>query len=117
MNMPYELRIYSSDDDSILKLGNITLTPREALDLQRVLLHYADKFNEDGLPVSFRPEFYSNDVYMNLLQYFAEEDVTTSGIKAAADNGASIKPVVYNVPYDVEFKEGTGFMRLPGLKH
>ena len=111
-DLPYELRIYSADDDSVLKIGNITLTERELLDLQRVLLSYADEFNDDGLPVSFRPEFDSEDVYMNMLQGFFED---SESISAAADNGASIKPVVYGVPYDVEFSGGRGFYATSGI--
>ena len=64
-DVPYELRIYNADDDSALKLGTITMTPRDVLDLQRVLLSYADEFNADGLPVSFMLEFESKDVYVN----------------------------------------------------
>ena len=64
-DLPYELRIYSSNDDSMRELGEFTLTPREMLDLQRVLLSYADAFNADGLPVSFMLEFESKDVYVN----------------------------------------------------
>lgn len=114
-DLPYELKIYSYEDDSDLILGDITLTPREVLDVQRVLLSYADEFNKDGLPVSFLPEFESNNVYMNLLQYFAEYGVTASGMRAAADNGAYIRPVVYDIPYDKEFKEGVGFYASSGL--
>ena len=112
---PYELRIYSSDDDSMRNLGEFHLTPREMLDIQRVLLSYADEFNADGLPVSFRPEFESKDVYTNLLQAFLEESVTASGVRAAADSGASIKPIVYGVPYDAEFRDGVGFYASSGL--
>ena len=115
-DMPYELRIYSSDDEAVTTLGNISLTQREMLDLQRVLLRYADKFNSDGLPVSFRPEFTSEDVYMNLIQSFIDENLTASGMKAAADDGAYIKPVVYDVPYDSAFKEGAGFYASSGVK-
>ncbi|MBQ7215946.1 MAG: hypothetical protein IJP54_00385 [Synergistaceae bacterium] len=114
-DLPYELRIYSSDDGSMRELGDLTLTPREMLDLQRVLLSYADEFNADGLPVSFLPEFESEDVYMNLLQAFADDNVTASGVRAAADEGASIKPAVYKVPYDAEFREGVGFYASSGL--
>ena len=114
-DLPYELRIYRSDDDSMRELGDLTLTPREMLDLQRVLLSYAAEFNADRLPVSFRPEFVSKDVYTNLIQALAENSVTASGLNAAAEDGAAIKPVVYGVPYDADFKEGAGFYASSGV--
>ena len=115
-DVPYELRIYSSDDNSALKLGSITMTPRELLDVQRVLMSYADKFNSDGLPVSFRPELMSEDVYQNTLQSLSEKNVAASRLRAAADSDTAIKPVVYGVPYDVEFAPGVGFYADSGLR-
>ena len=114
-DVPYELRIYRSDDESALTLGNITLTPRKLLDVQRVLVSYADKFNADGLPVSFRPELKSEDVYTKILEEYAEEKAAASSLNAAAENGTAIKPVVYGVPYDADFLEGTGFYASSGL--
>ena len=114
-DVPYELRIYRADDDSALKLGNITMTPREALDLQRVLLSYADKFNADGLPVKFKPEFVSNDVYNTILKGFAEKSAAAARVKASADDGTSIAAYVNSIPYYDKYQPGTGFYADSGL--
>ena len=116
-DVPYELRIYSADDDSALKLGNITMTPREMLDVQRVLVKYADTFNKDGLPTSFRQEFVSDDVYQNMINGIAEGNAQAARLRAAANTGTYIKPIVHEVPYDVDFqKGGVGFYAASGMK-
>ncbi len=114
-DVPYELRIYSADDDSALKLGSITMTPREMLNVQRVLVNNATDFNRDGLPVKFTPEFESEGVYQNLIQKITDEHTLTESVKASAEMGTYIKPVVYDVPYDVEFAAGRGFDAASGL--
>ena len=115
-DVPYEFRIYDSDDDSALKLGDITMTPREMLDVQRVLVKNAASFNKDGLPVSFKPEFLSKEVYSSMINSIAEGNVQAARLRAAADVGTYIKPIVHDVPYDVDFQAGLGFYAASGLK-
>ena len=109
------MRIYRADDDSALRLGNLTMTPREALDLQRVLLSYADAFNSDGLPVKFKPEFVSNDVYNTMLQGFAEKSAAAARVRAAADDGTSIQPYITDIPYYDKYQPAAGFYADSGL--
>lgn len=92
------------------------MTPRELLDVQRVLVKNADKFNADGLPVSFKPEFASSDVYNNMINGIAEGNAQAARLKAAADVGTYIKPIVHEVPYDVDFQAGLGFYAASGMK-
>ena len=92
------------------------MTPREMLDVQRRLVEYADKFNADGLPVSFKPEFVSEDVYNNMIQAISEDKAFSANVRAAADTGTYIKPMVEEVPYDVEFQPGVGFYAASGLR-
>lgn len=114
-DVPYELRIYRSDDDSALKLGSITMTPREMLHVQRMLVSYASEFNRDGLPVAFKPELVSDNAYQNVIQSISEDSAFRASLRAAADTGTSMKPVVYDVPYDDEFEAGRGFYADSGL--
>ncbi len=115
-DVPYEFRIYDSDDDSALKLGDITMTPREMLDVQRVLVKNAASFNKDGLPVSFKPEFLSKEVYSSMINSIADGNVQAARLRAAADVSTYIKTIVHDVPYDVDFQAGLGFYAASGLK-
>ena len=114
-DVPYELRIYRADDDSALKLGTITMTPRDALDLQRVLLSYADKFNADGLPVKFTQEFVSNDVYNTMIQSLAEKSINAARVRAAADEGTSIQAYITDIPYYDKYQPAAGYYADSGL--
>ena len=114
-DVPYELRIYNADDDSALKLGTITMTPRDVLDLQRVLLSYADEFNADGLPVSFTHEFVSNDVYNTMIQGLAAKSINAARVRTAADAGTHIASYVNSIPYYDKYQPGAGFYADSGL--
>ena len=129
-DVPYELRVYYAGDDTATTLGDITMTPRDAIFLQRLLLHYADSFNEDGLPTSFSQEFYDEEIYENIIKSIAARngvnasaidpkmpkkinDIPFAGNEPAlgsgifADTGEAANEMVFYDPYRVFPKAGS----------
>ena len=138
-DVPYEFKIYRADDASVNVLENmfsaleITVGDRCNFNLQRILLRFATKFNENGIPLSFTNEFYEDEIYKNFIvdilrKYdydVIDSDVTTLNVKinvqvnirvtqrgnavSSAVDYKEIASVVEGVPYDNIFSPGMGF--------
>lgn len=120
-DIPFEFRIYGSDEAySAADDEEIELSPRQILDLQRMILSSATEFNDNGLPVFNADEgevktsgFDSDAIYLEILKRYAYNDYLREIAKRA-----NVKPdaVINNVPYDKIFEEGAGFYAHSGLR-
>ena len=120
--VPFEFRLYGLDAaHSVFDGEEIEISPRDILDIQRILLYSATEFNENGLPVDFE---LTGDEEGTAEVRLASPASTPAGQikdklqKTYTITGNKVIPpaVIDNVPYDDLFDEGAGFYAHSGLR-
>ena len=124
-DIPFEFRVYGSDEAyGAADDEDIELTPRQMLDLQRILIESATEFNDNGLPTAFETEDDTvEEASVNVavtMRVLDNDKVEYWKKKVQRDldrqNSVIVDPVVNNVPYDDIFEEGAGFYAHSGLR-
>ncbi|MBQ7154745.1 MAG: hypothetical protein IJR85_04200 [Synergistaceae bacterium] len=141
LDVPLEVRVYRSDESySAGDDEELQLTPREIVDIQRMLLNSATEFNENGLPVAFESDEgsaegsgvrASDGIYTGPINsLFPPTPGLTDGIKAIEEqhrrmaeeerrknSPITIASYIHNVPYDENlFEDGVGFYAHNGMR-
>ena len=129
-DIPFEFRIYGTEESYSASDGEeIELSPRDILDIQRLLLSSATEFNENGLPTNFTSdEADESDVEASSYGYGWLFWGDTRGIiseklnaieqnkKREQQSGVVVDAIINNVPYDYVFEQGAGFHAHSGLR-
>ncbi len=125
-DIPFEFRVYGTEEAyGAADDEEIELTPREILDIQRILIDNATEFNENGLPIAFETdddneEIESSKFYASAVNSSMIKDISSVLNKKrplGMPNPSTVKPdpIINNVPYDDIFTEGAGFYAHSGL--
>mgnify|MGYP002623633995 CR=1 FL=1 len=126
-DIPFEFRVYGSEESySAADDEEIELTPREILDIQRILIDNATEFNENGLPIAFEADddneaIESSKFYASAVNSIMIKDISSILNKGKKPSGmpnpfnVKLDPIINNVPYDEIFTEGAGFYAHSGL--
>ena len=128
-DVPFEFRLYgSAEAHSVFDGEGIEISPRDILDIQRILLYSATDFNENGLPVDFEitgdeEGTAENSVRLAFLVLPMNETPPAKKIQEKLKTPYSITgnkvippAIIDNVPYDDLFEEGAGFYAHSGLR-
>lgn len=121
-DVPFEFRLYgSAEAHSVFDGEGIEISPRDILDIQRILLYSATEFNENGLPVDF--ELTGDEEGTAEVRLTSPASTPAGQIKAKLQKpytitGNKVIPaaVIDNIPYDDLFEEGAGFYAHSGLR-
>lgn len=138
--VPFEFRIYSSEESysafDDYKGEKLEFSQRDIIDIQRLLIDAATKFNENGLPVAFNWEEVKNSFVeigpfapigritkeeMEEIRKRIEEELERrkqEKLKKEAEDAQKVRieGIIHNVPYDGIFLEGAGFYAHSGLR-
>ena len=134
-SVPFEFRIYGVNEAHSAFDGEVfEFSPRDIIDLQRILLSSATEFNENGLPIDFREDqseiealeeinaAVSLEEKKSSLRTFMEAKIKRYKEKLAEKQARAraeeviVDNEVNNVPYDPAFQEGIGFYAHSGLR-
>ena len=121
-DVPFEFRLYgSAAAHSVFDGEGIEISPRDILDIQRILLYSATEFNENGLPVDF--ELLDDEEGTAEVRLASPASTPAGQIKGKLQKpytitGNKVIPaaVIDNIPYDNLFEEGAGFYAHSGLR-
>ena len=136
-DIPFEFRVYGTDEAyGAADDEEIELTPRQMLDIQRILLNYATEFNENGLPIAFETDDEDGtdetvtqsvitrntinakakmEIMMNVYNGKITKEEAREALDVVEGKAVRIDPVINNIPYDDVFTEGAGFYAHSGL--
>ena len=128
-DVPFEFRLYGIDEahsvfDDVA--DDLEISREDIIDIQRILIESATKFNSNGLPIDFYDDDEDDEDTASLAFFIMDFDPPkkpVEQIKPKLTKGYTIKDnkvippaVIDNVPYDDLFAEGTGFYAHSGLR-
>ena len=105
--------IFTTNSGYVLDDTDFSPTEYEILGIQRTLINFATKLNDEGIPIEFCDEFYDWEIYKELISNLITSYETESDdgeIKSSANTGnARIQPRVDNIPFSTFYQFGEGY--------